>query len=122
MKPFDLKAAKAGAPICTRDGRPVRILCFDAKHNYPIKALINTDNIREDFAEYTINGEFYNNQTEDSFDLMMAPLKHEGWINIYNSTTGFITGYKIYDSKEEAISYHNVESTDYHTIKIEWEE
>lgn len=30
-KPFDLEAAKKGAKVITKDGRQVRILCFDAK-------------------------------------------------------------------------------------------
>lgn len=29
FKPFDLEAAKAGKPVCTRDGRKVRIISFD---------------------------------------------------------------------------------------------
>ena len=29
MKPFNLEEAKAGKPVCTRDGRDVRIVCFD---------------------------------------------------------------------------------------------
>lgn len=40
MKPFDLEAAKAGKPVCTRDGRKARIICFDAKCIKPIVALI----------------------------------------------------------------------------------
>lgn len=31
FKPFDLEAAKAGAPVMTRAGRPARILAFDLK-------------------------------------------------------------------------------------------
>lgn len=31
MKNFDKTAAMRGAKICTRDGRPARILCFDLK-------------------------------------------------------------------------------------------
>ena len=31
LKEFDLEAAKAGKPVCTRDGRKARIICFDAK-------------------------------------------------------------------------------------------
>lgn len=31
LKPFDLEASKAGAPVMTRDGRPVRILAFDVE-------------------------------------------------------------------------------------------
>lgn len=29
MKPFDIELAKQGKPVCTRDGRPVKILCYD---------------------------------------------------------------------------------------------
>jgi hypothetical protein len=42
LKPFDLEAAKAGKPVCTRDGRKARIICFNAKTlcDYPIIALV----------------------------------------------------------------------------------
>lgn len=42
LKPFDFEAAKAGKPVCTRDGRKARIICFDTinKGNYPIIALL----------------------------------------------------------------------------------
>lgn len=31
MEEFDIEKAKKGFPVCTRDGRKVRILCFDRK-------------------------------------------------------------------------------------------
>lgn len=31
MKPFDLEKAKAGAPVCTRNGYKAEILRFDIK-------------------------------------------------------------------------------------------
>ena len=34
MRPFDLDAAKRGEKVCLRDGTPVRIICFDRKHNF----------------------------------------------------------------------------------------
>ena len=40
-------AAKAGKPVCTRDGRKARIICFNTKTlcDYPIIALVeNADN------------------------------------------------------------------------------
>lgn len=40
LKLFDLEAAKAGRPVCTRDGRKVRIVSFDMKDKRPIVALI----------------------------------------------------------------------------------
>lgn len=40
LRPFDLEAAKAGKPVYTRDGRKVRIICFDAKCIKPIGDLL----------------------------------------------------------------------------------
>lgn len=41
MKPFDIELAKAGEAVCTRDGRDVRIVCWDmANGNNPIIGLI----------------------------------------------------------------------------------
>lgn len=34
MRPFDLDAAKSGEKVCLRDGTPVRIVCFDRKHDF----------------------------------------------------------------------------------------
>ena len=42
MKPFNLDAAKRGEPVRTRDGRSVRVLCADRKHNiYPVVVLVS---------------------------------------------------------------------------------
>ena len=37
---FDLEKAKVGHPVCTRDGKEARILCFDRIGHYPIVALV----------------------------------------------------------------------------------
>lgn len=40
---FSFELAKAGKPVCTRDGRKARIICFDARLYYreqPIIALV----------------------------------------------------------------------------------
>lgn len=57
-KPFDLEQAKAGKPVCTRDGRKARIICFNAKTlcDYPIIALVeNADNSIYE-AAYSLQG------------------------------------------------------------------
>ena len=42
MKKFDLERAKKGEPVCTREGRKVRIICYDFKHDdQPILALVD---------------------------------------------------------------------------------
>lgn len=44
MKDFNLEKAKQGKKVCCRDGRPARIICYDAKFSeYKICALIQTE-------------------------------------------------------------------------------
>ena len=85
LKPFDIQKAREGKPVCTRDGRKARIICFDYKGDsnaYPILALISTSNLRgvpsEIIAKYTEDGRYakYNN-VENNEDLMMLPEKKE---------------------------------------------
>lgn len=76
LKPFDLEAAKAGKPVCTRDGRKARIICFDAKCNKPIVALIYDCN-KETVLQYLENGRFFVDQI-DKYDLMMLPPEERG--------------------------------------------
>ena len=53
LKPFDLEAAKAGKPVCTRDGRKARIICFNAKRDAPIIALVTTNYGKEIAFDYS---------------------------------------------------------------------
>jgi len=130
-KPFDLEAAKNGAPVCTRDGRAVRILCYDkatnARNHRTIVALIqNSENNGEYVEEYYSNG----NSCCDSndmcdCDLMMAPVKYKKWMNIYRiggvRNPERLTA-EIYGTEEEALK-HKDDYTGYITTKdIEWEE
>lgn len=49
LKPFDLEKAKAGAKVVTRDGREVRIICFDRKAPvFKLVALINNKGIEDE--------------------------------------------------------------------------
>ena len=86
FKPFDLEAAKAGKPVCTRDGRKVRILCYDLKGaEYPIVALVEAhDYLDESISTYDRNGRF-DHDRENKNDLMMLSWKKEGWVNVYKS-------------------------------------
>lgn len=71
MKNFDLAAAKAGAAVCTRDGRNARIIAFDCKGcgRKPILALIDMGNW-EQSASWTERGEIIED-FKDASDLMM---------------------------------------------------
>ena len=118
LKPFDLEAAKAGKPVCTRDGRKARIICFDAKCNKPIVALIYDCN-KETVFQYLENGRFSVDQI-DKYDLMMLPQKKEGWINIYKDFEDTVCC--AYLTKEDALKNRSIEDGYITTIKIEWEE
>ena len=117
LKPFSLEAAKAGKPVCTRDGRKARIICFDLKNDeYPIVAAVENDS-SETLFPYTTNGEIADGIESDK-DLMMLPEKKEGWVNVYKDG---LLGTRIHNMKKEA--FDNASPKDYvATVKIEWEE
>lgn len=117
LKPFDIQKAKEGKPVCTRDGRKARIICFDAKDTQPIIGLYekNIDGIvREYLCSYHTDGRMYDDQ-DTGYDLMMLPEKKEGWVNIYDDMV-------IYASEEEAKIGIATERNYIATAKVEWEE
>ena len=117
LKPFDLEAARSGKPVCTRDGRKARIICFDRKVDTPIVALIEHVDGSEILQCYFDNGKCCHNETSD-YDLMMLPEKKEGWVNVYK---GGLLDTKSYPTKKEA--FDKASPKDYiDTIKISWEE
>lgn len=125
LRPFDLEAAKAGKPVCTRDGRKARIICFDAKRKdgKNIMALIPDKEYPgfEDLVAYPNNGNYHGGHENDG-DLMMLHQKKEGWINIYTCYDGAETGISIYKTKEIAKKEVDNDSSYLDTIEIEWEE
>lgn len=69
--PFDLEKARAGAPVCTRDGRDVRIICWDKKNwCRPIVALIASGN-GEVCEMYTEKGTMDEGGLRSNLDLFM---------------------------------------------------
>lgn len=125
MRPFNLEEylKNPSQKVVTRDGRAVRILCTDFKNEQPLLALITEGN-RENIHFYYQNGVWSNVYSEHKLDLVFAPVKKEGWINIYKGVIENhlpFVGQKVYKSKEDAIrnKYDGIYLT---TIKIEWEE
>ena len=117
LKPFNLEEAKAGKPVCTRDGAKARIICFDAKSDAPIIALITTDDGTEIAFDYLSDGTFFNSENPNN-DLMMLLEKKEGWVNVYKDGT---LGLRAYNTKKEA--FDKASPSDYvDTVKISWEE
>ena len=124
LKPFDLEAARSGKPVCTRDGRNTRIICFDVKGTHPIIALVSDPDIEGDEIPfcYTNYGFYNNTNCESNHDLMMLPEKKEGWLNLYRDGGLTKAGWKIFPTKEEAENNFKDEEKYITTVKIEWEE
>lgn len=119
MKPFNLEKAKVGKPVCTRDGRPVRIVEFNMKNeNFPIIAIVSCEN-EEKATTFTKEGGYYVGMSSDK-DLMMVSETEEGWINIYKTETEFVGG-KIFSSKEEALDKRYAFMPYVDTVKIKFE-
>lgn len=117
MKPFDLQKAKAGKPVCTRDGRKARIICFDRRLfyknvSYPILALVECSDGEDDVCGYNEKGKvLIEDGAEYKDDLMMLPEKKEGWINVKKDAS-------LFKSREEA--ERNC-TKDYVPVRVEFE-
>lgn len=73
MKPFNLEEAKAGKPVCTRDGRRVEILSFDNQClDYPILARIFSNNTKYNDLVFNKERYFFDENKEFRADLMMV--------------------------------------------------
>lgn len=125
MKQFNLEEylKNPSKEVITRDGKNARIICTNAKNNYPIVALIEMPNGREMLPRgYKKDGTCLIDE-KLSCDLFFAPEKHEGWLNIYRSESGFYLRGNPYKSKEEADEVAKANYKNFcTTIKIEWEE
>ena len=123
MKPFNLEEylANPSRKVVTREGKPARIICTDAKfEKYPLVALITKKDGQEFIAIFDTLGK-YHCKHYSYLDLFFAPEKHEGWINLYKSGISWSLGTSIWQTEEEAKKW--VDAADYvTTIKIEWEE
>lgn len=112
LKKFDLEAAKAGKPVCTRDGRKARIICFDLNNkNFPIVAIINCDT-EENAYQYDIDGVC--DEHDNNLNLMISPEKKEGWIIIHKEA--------IYDKETAEKIARETTANVIRIQKIEWEE
>lgn len=123
LKPFDLEAAKNGAEVITRDGRAVRLLCFDRKsEDGPIVGLVYNADIDEEFERsWYCSGQFYKDK-DNKTDLFMKPVKKTGWVNVYDEPGSCRVGsFKIYASKEAAEEGRGGSHAKGQAIKIEWQ-
>ena len=123
MKPFNLEEYLANPlmKIVTREGKPVRIICTDAKsEKYQVVALVTKKSGQEVLATFDTSGK-YRSGYNSHLDLFFVPEKHEGWVNVYKSESNRSLGAGIWQTEEGAKKWEG--ATDYvTTVKIEWEE
>ena len=127
MKPFNLSEylENPSRKIVTRNGRPVRIVCFNANvidndNVYPIIALVKLENNTDHPATFTNNGVF-NVGEEHDLDLFFKPTEKEGWANVYRDLNNEIIVGSVFETKEEALNKKDtVRYID--TVLIKWEE
>lgn len=82
----------------TQDGRRVRILCRDAKGEFPIIGIIFFDLDTDIVMRWTKDGRAHRLGTHSPNDLRpLPPKKHVRWVNCYPDDTFYA-----YSSKEEA--------------------
>ena len=123
MKEFNLEEylKNPSQKVITRDGREVRIICTDFKNITPVIGLVKTTKGEEFIYYYYENGLICKKQ-KGNLDLLFAPTKREGWINVFkDEELPFING-DIYKNEKEAKEEAIGEPDYVATIKIEWEE
>lgn len=124
--PFDIEKAMNGSDVCTRDGRNARILCFDAKGDRPIVALIDQNGLSDDYPyKYYANGLFYDDTISD-IDLMIVQSVKIGYMNLYKNNSDnddcIYNTSNVYRDIEEARN-HIVDQDRYvNTVEFSWKE
>lgn len=125
MKPFNLDEylANPSKKVVTRDGDNVRIICTDARGDYPIITLVEKPHeVRDMIYSYTKEGYFYVTGNPSPFDLFFAPEKHEGWVNIYKAGSNRSSSSHIWSTEKDAEKEGNKWDNYVTTTKVEWEE
>ena len=127
MKQFNLEEylANPSRKVVRRDGRNVKIHCTNYIGAQHIIAQVEGNEYSSAFSN---DGRFIVGE-ESRCDLLLAPEKHEGWVNIYKAaapreTLGYLqtryVGSCIWPTEEAAKTA--ADADDIVTIKIEWEE
>lgn len=93
MKPFNLEAAKNGAPICTRKGTPVKFIAHVSEVKEDCRIVCATN---DEIQLYYEDGRLFKGMTHEN-DLVMESIKRTIWINLFAGGTAFF-----YDSKQRA--------------------
>lgn len=126
MKQFNLDEylKNPSRKVVTRDGRNVTILCTNFMFPHGCQPIVAEIEGEGNSVSFTEKGNYYNDYKLSKNDLFFAPIKHEGWVNVYRVTDAEIMSFGgvVYASREEAEKVGKLENYYVATAKIEWEE
>jgi len=84
----------------TRDGKPARVICLDAKdYHYPVIALVPDSEGRDEIITYTADGCVYS-EREHISDLVSLKENKTVYVNFFPNGTA-----TWYDNKPDAVFY-----------------
>ena len=123
MKQFSLEEFKKNPnrKVVTRSGRPVRILCTDAKGDCPIFGLA----LGVDGCEFPIMCSAIGETEFEEDDLFFDTVTNDGWLNLYRTKSEMITFGYFRKTIEDAVKEIDNKSNDCRhiaTVKLTWEE
>jgi hypothetical protein len=122
MKPFNLEAALAGAPVVTRDGQAVAGIHHftTVEDDYVLGAVVNGS-----LETFSAEGAF-NITRHHGLDLFMAPVMKSGWVNVYwdnkNAETFTSDAYATSEEAATAIASSKTGLVYLSRFAVEWEE
>lgn len=119
MKPYTIESYKAGKTPMTRAGVELTQFAYFEHSEQPF--------VFTKFGESCLfscypNGGYLFDRRESVNDLFEAPVKREGWINVYASGEVRIVSAAVHPTKESAIAAMSASCKLLTTIKIEWED
>lgn len=129
--PFDLKLAKdiqegrVEGRVIDRDGEQYTILKYDAPGKCPL-VCIGPSPTRSDLIiarTYTIKGEYYHDNNESPYDLMLEVPEYVTWkegdyLTIRHNSIEYIIIFKDFDTRSKMIDYHVLYRMDIDFIDI----
>ena len=117
-KPFNLQAALEGAPVKSRNNEDIIRVFYvpEMEEQGRVIALFKSGKTRL----YYENGR-YSKNNDAELDLVMAPIKKTGWVNVYKDYSNNYFSSNIYTTQVEALVGRKCDNY-ITTTKIEWEE
>ena len=105
FSPFDLEAAKNGAPVMTRGGGSVEFISFDLNDKYiKIAAIITEQSGRQHVESYGIDGskDLGDHHSSDTLKMVLFGKMVKKWVNLYRGKGIEKFGNVFYDTKEQS--------------------